>query len=420
MTVPYRLPLAAREPLAAESRGVDRRVRPRHAVWEVTLRCDSACHHCGSRAGHPRPRELDTGECLALAKAMADLGVREVSLIGGEVYLREDWLEIIRAIRANGMGCNMVTGGRGLTRERGLAAARAGLQNAGVSLDGGESAHERLRGARGSFRSAIEAIRNLRAADVGASVNTQINRVSAPSLPALVDTLQAEGVYAWQVALTVPMGRAADDPDVLLQPYELLDVFPILAREVARARNGGIRISMGNNIGYFGPFEEVLRADLPCSHSQGCGAGSFTLGIEADGTVKGCPSLRTERWRAGNVRNAELAEIWERGIALRELRDPGTEKLWGFCHGCYYADTCAGGCTWTADTLLGRPGNNPYCHHRALSLAAAGKRERVVRRGRAPGKPFDRASFELVLEDIPRGSHTPRRPAHSSTCNREV
>jgi len=30
---------------------------------------------------------------------MADLGVLEVTLIGGEVYLRDDWTEIIRAIR---------------------------------------------------------------------------------------------------------------------------------------------------------------------------------------------------------------------------------------------------------------------------------------------------------------------------------
>src|SRR5882672_633144 len=60
---------------------------PVHVVWEITLACDLKCMHCGSRAGHRRPRELDTRECLEVVDALARLGTREVSLIGGEAYL---------------------------------------------------------------------------------------------------------------------------------------------------------------------------------------------------------------------------------------------------------------------------------------------------------------------------------------------
>src|SRR5438105_15141290 len=85
-------PLGARDlPLAAESRDVDRRTRPIYAVWEITLACDLACRHCGSRAGRERPDELTTAEALDLVDQIADLGVKEVTLIGGEAYLREDW-----------------------------------------------------------------------------------------------------------------------------------------------------------------------------------------------------------------------------------------------------------------------------------------------------------------------------------------
>src|SRR5262252_8097548 len=119
------LPLAPRAepgrrhlPLASQARDVDRRTRPIHAIWEVTLRCDLACRHCGSRAGRERPDELTTGEALDLVAQMAELGVHEVTVIGGEAYLRDDWTEIIRAIRAAGMTATMTTGGRGLTLER--------------------------------------------------------------------------------------------------------------------------------------------------------------------------------------------------------------------------------------------------------------------------------------------------------------
>ena len=67
-------PRAARESgapaPAAGGRGARRRSawRPIYAVWEITLRCDLACRHCGSRAGRARPDELDTAECLDLVR----------------------------------------------------------------------------------------------------------------------------------------------------------------------------------------------------------------------------------------------------------------------------------------------------------------------------------------------------------------
>ena len=86
--------------------------------------------------------------------------------------------------------------------------------------------------------------------------------------------------------------------------------------------------------------------------------------------------------------------------ALRYTRDRTVEDLWGFCRSCYYADECASGCTWTSVVTLGRPGNNPYCHHRALEMERAGKRERVVRATEAPGLPFDHGTFAIIVEDL--------------------
>src|SRR5690606_18068171 len=114
--------------------------------------CDLACRHCGSRAGRARPDELSTSEALDLVDQMAELGVREVSIIGGEAYLREDWLDIVRHIRARGMMCQMTTGARNLDRERLSAAREAGLQSVSISVDGFEAAHDQQRGVKGAFR----------------------------------------------------------------------------------------------------------------------------------------------------------------------------------------------------------------------------------------------------------------------------
>ena len=134
---PRSLPIAPKAPparknlpLADESRPIDQYWRPIYAVWEITLACDLACRHCGSRAGKERPDELTTAECLDMVDQMAALGVKEVTLIGGEAYLREDWTDIIRRIRSHKMICSTTTGGRGLTLERALAAKEAGIQGA--------------------------------------------------------------------------------------------------------------------------------------------------------------------------------------------------------------------------------------------------------------------------------------------------
>ncbi|MDQ3034983.1 MAG: radical SAM protein [Myxococcota bacterium] len=405
---PRLLPLAPtadpprrRLPLADEARPIDQRVRPIYAVWEITLACDLACRHCGSRAGHDRPEELGTAECLDLVEQMADLGVKEVSLIGGEAYLRDDWTEIVRRIRRRGMTASLTTGGRGITPERARAAAEAGLQTASVSIDGREATHDRLRGVAGSHRAALEAIEQLRAAGIQVSANTQINRLSMPDLPDVLETIADAGAHSWQIQLTAAMGRAADEPDVLLQPYDLLQLFPMLAALKERCDERRVRLWPGNNIGYFGPHEHALRGTTPKGHMASCGAGRGTLGIEADGSIKGCPSLPTREWTGGNIRDATLRDVWERGgDAMRYTRDRTVDDLWGYCRTCYYADECRAGCTWTAFVLFGKPGNNPYCHHRALELQRAGKRERVVKVQDAPGKPFDHGRFELVLEDL--------------------
>ena len=62
------------------------RPHPVYCVWEITLRCDLGCRHCGSRAGKARPAELSTEACLDVVRQLSEMGIRELTLIGGEAY----------------------------------------------------------------------------------------------------------------------------------------------------------------------------------------------------------------------------------------------------------------------------------------------------------------------------------------------
>jgi hypothetical protein len=61
-------------------------------------------------------------------------------------------------------------------------------------------------------------------------VYTQINRRSLPDIESLLETIADGGATSWELQLTVPLGRAADAVDDLLQPFKLLELFPRLAK----------------------------------------------------------------------------------------------------------------------------------------------------------------------------------------------
>lgn len=381
--------------------------RTSYAVWEITLKCNLACSHCGSRAGHAREQELSTEEALNLVQQMAEVGIKEVTLIGGEAFLRSDWLQIADAIRQAGMRCTMTTGGYGITLDTAHRMQQAGIATVSVSVDGLEQTHDRLRGRKGSWNYAFKTMGHLRTVGIPFGCNTQINRLSAPELPQIYETIRDAGARAWQIQLTVPMGNAADHAERLLQPYELLDLYPMLARIAQRAHQEGVQLQPGNNIGYYGPYERLLRGrgqGDEWTFWQGCSAGLSTLGIEADGAIKGCPSLPTAAYTGGNIRNHSLRAIVEDAVELQFNLGAGTSEgtahLWGFCKTCEFATLCRGGCTWTSHVFFNRRGNNPYCHHRALTQASRGIRERVVPRVQATGIPFDNGEFELNTEPI--------------------
>jgi radical SAM protein with 4Fe4S-binding SPASM domain len=368
---------------------------PIFAVWELTLACDQACRHCGSRAGAARASELSRDEAIEVVAVLAGLGVREVALLGGEVYLRPDWLDIVRAVAAAGMRCTLVSGGRALSDERVRAAAAAGLWSISVSVDGLPASHDALRGVPGSWGTAMAALARISGSGMVPAVNTQINRLNLAELEEVADGIVGRGARAWQLQLTNPMGRAADLESLVLQPWMLDRLMPRLATLAARLERRGCTLAAANNLGYFGPHEGDLRLG---GHWIGCPGGRFSLGIQSDGRLKACASLPTRPWAGADARSLAATSDLAAHPTLVAVAARGVDDLWGFCRTCYYARLCKGGCVWTAQTYLGRPGNNPFCHHRVLELKARGLRERLEQTTPAPGEPFDQAGWRLVEE----------------------
>lgn len=343
------------------------RWKPLYCVWEITSRCNMHCLHCASNLGERedvRGHELTHEECLRVCRELAELGCGKLVLSGGEAVLRPGWDDIAREAVRLGMFVSLISNGFVIDAAMARRFREIGLCRVAISVDGFESTHNHMRQNERSFERAISAITSLRNENLPVNVVTHANRENFPQLPELEILFASLGVDIWRVQLGVPLGRMRKYPELVLAPEELPALADFLIAAKARAR---LRVSVGDNIGYFSHHEPALRENgregkLP--FWSGCYAGCVSVGIEANGNVKGCLSLQADEFIEGNLREKSLREIWNRPGAFAYTRSFEPDSLTGACKGCEYGEICRGGCTFLAFSTSGRSHDNPYCLHR--------------------------------------------------------
>ena len=178
---------------------------------------------------------------------------------------------------------------------------------------------------------------------------------------------------------------------------------PTLARLYHEGVTRGLLMMPGNNIGYFGEYEHLWRGiDDDRGHWTGCTAGQSVMGLEADGTVKGCPSLPTVGYAGGNVRDLPLETIWRESEAIHFGRSR-TDDLWGFCASCYYGDVCRGDAPGPLTRFSGDPGTTP-----TVTTAPADSKSKVCasessrpERPRVPPSPSGRLNWSSNRSPLP-------------------
>jgi radical SAM protein with 4Fe4S-binding SPASM domain len=380
--------------------------RPRFCVWELTLRCDLRCLHCGSFAGAPRPNELSRDELLRVARELADLGNERTTLSGGEPTLHPHWDEIGRALSDRGVSVNVISNGWAWTHETTERAIHAKLTNVAFSLDGPEASHDRVRGRPGGFRRVMAAIDDNVQSGMPVSVVTHVNALNLNQLESFLLELRAHGVGAWQLQIGTPTGSLGRHQELVIQPTALLDLIPRIA--AMRSAGGRPSIHVADNVGYYGIYERTLRdRGAQICFWIGCRAGCQVVGIESNGNVKGCLSLPSQRQSVddfveGNLRQSSLKEIWERPGAFSYNRDEHGVELEGFCARCRFRDICRGGCSCAAFGFSGSRFDNPLCFYR---VAVENERWDLIPdperdQGAASEGPLCEIDGPVVIDDI--------------------
>lgn len=354
--------------------------KPRMGVWELTLRCNLQCIHCGSRAGSSRGDELSLDEMLRVADQLAELGNERITLSGGEPMLFKDWHVLGRRLSDNGCAVNMISNGYAVTERNVDQAIEAGLKNMGFSIDGDERVHNLIRGRDDSYQRVLDAFDLCREKGMRTAVVTHINRLNLEMLDDVAQTLIDHGVTVWQVQLGFDAGNLSDHPELLINASDLKMIIPKVADLKVKLKKT-LRVCPGDDMGYYTEEERTLRQEShPVDFWTGCQAGMQVIGIEANGNIKGCLSMQSDEFIEGNIRDESLADIWLKDGNFAYTRGFKPDNLGGFCTECQYMEYCRGGCSWKAHLHGKGTGKfaNRYCLYQVHMLEERARQKRTA------------------------------------------
>lgn len=259
----------------------------------VTNRCMFNCWHCYN-AGRSQ-QDLPVETLRSVVGELQELGAVMVTLTGGEPLLRDDLEEIVGLFDER---CCLIVGttGMGLTDERARRLRDGGVFGIGVSLDSAdEEEHDRLRGTKGAFQTALSALQTAGRHDLYPYVVAVATRAFLRAECFMSFMGFAADAGAREVHLLEPSatGKLAGQTEVLLTKSERQ---LILEYQKQVACDDDLPI-----------LSSYVYLESP--QAFGCGAGLTHLYIDGSGEV--CP-CQLAPMSFGSVRHEPLARILER------------------------------------------------------------------------------------------------------------
>jgi len=84
--------------------------RPQYVQFYPTLRCNLSCAFCFNR-GIRAERDIPINDCVRVLAILADIGVREIDILGGEPTLHSDFAQIMKQIYKKNLKANISSNG---------------------------------------------------------------------------------------------------------------------------------------------------------------------------------------------------------------------------------------------------------------------------------------------------------------------
>ncbi|WP_254523533.1 TIGR04347 family pseudo-SAM/SPASM protein [Natrinema caseinilyticum] len=334
-------------------------------VWNTTRRCNLYCSHCYAGAqSEPGSGEFTTAEGRTFLDQLAAYDVPVVLFSGGEPLVRDDLTELVAYASELGLRPVLSSNGTLLTRERAAALRDAGLQYAGISVDGLPERNDRFRGSDGAFDAAVRGIENCLAVGLKTGLRYTITEANAPDLEGVVDLLVDRGLDRFCFYHLDYGGRGAEIADADLSPREKRDAVERVADLTLEYHDRGEEIEtllVGNyaDAAFLVEYARETFGDAKATavyeyleRNGGDPTAERIADVDYQGNVH--PTQFWQGYSLGNVRDRPFGEIWEddSNPLVAALRDR-EQRLTGKCADCRYRSICRGASRLRALSMTG-------------------------------------------------------------------
>jgi len=305
--------------------------------------CNLACRHCWIdpefiTQGNSKT-DLSLDKLTAALDECIPLGLRSVKITGGEPFIRQDIFGLLDYLVSKNINITIETNGTLIKEKEAQAIKDAKVSHVAISIDAPtEELHEELRQVKGSFKAAVEGVRQLKKAGVD---NLQIImclwRKNAHLLNQMISLVKDLGASSLKINPVTPTcrGDSMEKDNLILSPQEVLDIYKQFK---GCSGNNGIRVCFDIPQVFFS--FEYFKQDSPGV----CGIKNL-LGILADGRISICGIGRNvDQLVLGWVGKDSLRDIWENSPILKKIREEIPQKMQGICGKCMFRFYCLGKC----------------------------------------------------------------------------
>jgi MoaA/NifB/PqqE/SkfB family radical SAM enzyme len=280
---------------------------PLAVVLNVTFRCNLRCGYCYRQYFDLKDKDFSTEELCGLIDELGKMGVRSITLGGGEPLIREDIGVIIDRVKKNGIECGFNTNGTLIPKRI------RELKNADmicVSLDGPKDMNDKNRG-EGSFEKIIAGIDAALEAGIKVHTTTVLTRHNFDCIDWVVDLARTKHIQA-EFNFLFHQAEGKDDSDRFMAEGQALRK---AALRIAELKREGAPILFSEDVYRYAADwpdhrQRIIKGRKPDFNFIKCYAGRFMMFIDADGKVYPCVQL-IDTFDALDFRQVGIRKAWD-------------------------------------------------------------------------------------------------------------
>lgn len=369
----------------------DDTVRPKVVFYANTELCNLKCTYCYNleerEAYKDYKKQMSTEEALSVMRDLAEFGTKAIAFCGGEPLVRKDTIPVARYVKKLGMSPCLITNAT-LIKEENVAEICELFDLVWISLDGRNAEeHERTRGPAtfGPTMKAIELISEYKRAHgkpgtfIVNSVVTMDNFRGMPELKKyLTETLAVDQHRAVLYDSMYSEKKGYDDKVIrsIMDDRKLLDELQVNEIELANCSNEMPRLE-------FDVHDRMVIQEAGRKFHCGFAAGDAYLA--SNGDLYPCQLFYHKEFRAGNVLEDGVEEVYLRSKVMKECREVTVDTI-DVCKSCAVKYVCGGGCRAIA---WGRYGDLRAHDHKACKMLKKSAINNLWSDAKVPSDHFD-------------------------------